>query len=112
MTRRSTRASKVWATVGLAIAVVHLATLTGISLFDDGSLSPLWLERLPWLLFAAAPAAIAVGGLRHPPALATAAVVSLPLSLMSLAGATLPLLLPAVCYALGYASSFEPQAEA
>ena len=109
MRRHPTRVSKLWAAVGLAVAVVHLATLTGISLFDDGSLSPLWLERLPWLVYAAAPAAIAAGGLRYPSALAAAAFVSLPLSFMSMAGATLPLLLPAFCYAAGYASSVEPQ---
>jgi hypothetical protein len=100
-----TPAGRAWTAIGLLVALVHLAWLSGIALFDNGALSRDWAETVPWILIVAMPAILAGAGFRNPPALTWAAGVSLPLALISLAGATLPLLLPAVCYLTAYLAS-------
>ena len=102
MARRPTLAGQGWTTIGLVLAGAHLALLAGVALFDDGRLSSDWVETVPWLVMAAMPAGLAGAGFRNPSALLAAAIISVPLSVMSLAGATLPLLVPAACYAVGY----------
>jgi hypothetical protein len=103
--RRPTLASQGWTILGLGGALAHLVLLSSIALFNDGGLDPQWTERLPWLTLVAIPAGFAAVGLRNPSALATAAITSVPLSLISLAGATLPLILFALCYLAGYLTS-------
>jgi hypothetical protein len=73
------------------------AFLAGQGLFTDGGLDPQWITALVFVLLATAPAAIVIVG-RNRSALIAAAVISVPLSVMSLAGATLPLLIPAILY--------------
>lgn len=100
-----TSEGRVWTVLGLVLAFAHLSWLSGIALFDDGALSQDWVETLPWILIVAMPTLLAGVGLRNPRSLKWAAGVSFPLALISLAGATLPLVLPAVCYLAGYFSS-------
>ena len=112
MTRVLETRSRAWLAIGLVLAVVHLAALSGIALFDDGRLSEDWRETIPWLAIMALPAALAGVGFRVPAALPWAAGTSLPLALLSLAGATLPLLLPAVFYLLAYSAAARSPIEA
>jgi hypothetical protein len=104
MTRLPTSASRRWAGIGLALAVVHLIGLSAIALFDDRRLADL-VDTLPWLALVALPAVLGCVGLRRPNVLPWAAGISLPLTLLSLAGATVPLLLPATFYLLGFLAS-------
>jgi hypothetical protein len=91
-----------WVTIGLVLAAVHLAGLAAIALFDNGQLVSDWLGTSVWLVIAAIPAVLAIVGLRRRGFLIGAAIISLPLALISLAGATLPLVFPAFCYVAGY----------
>jgi len=106
--RTSSAKSRGWVLIGLALAAAHLIVLSGIALFNDGRLGADWLETLAWLAIVAMPGVIAGAGLRNPAALPWAAGISFPFALLSLAGATLPLILPAICYLLGYAASGRP----
>jgi hypothetical protein len=86
-----------WTGFGINTAIVLF--LSGIALFDRGHLDTIWLEHLPFLLLILLPAALAVGGSRGRPNLfLTAGVTALLLSFLSLAGTTLPLLIPAFLY--------------
>jgi hypothetical protein len=87
------------AVIGILLGLGWTVVLGFVSLTDGGTLTSDWIERVPWVLFAAFPAVLAIIGLRgSPEALFTAAIISIPLALMSLAGATLPLLIPACFY--------------
>ena len=105
MAKRPTRSGAAWTGVGLGLAATHLALLTGVALFDDGRLVSDWMGTSVWLLIVAMPAILAAIGLRNPSALVGAAVISLPIALISLAGATLPVIFPALCYLAGYIAS-------
>jgi hypothetical protein len=105
MTRRPTTASRGWTIAGLLLATIHLGLLCSVSLFDAGRVVADWPERVPWLVYVAIPAVFAGAGLRNPSALRVAGIISIPLSVISLAGATLPLLLPALCYAIAYGTA-------
>lgn len=97
------------ATVGWAGVTVHSAWmlfLAGLGLFSDGAFDPHWRTGLVFVCLAGLPAVLAGAGLRGRPALLlTAGIICVPLSFMSLAGATLPLLLPAALYLMAYARS-------
>lgn len=84
--------------VGITLGVGWTLFLAGLGLFSDGSLDPQWKTALVFVLIAGLPALIAFVGRHKPGVLLTAALISLPLSLMSLAGAALPLLIPAIFY--------------
>ena len=105
MAVRPSRIGSTWVGIGLGLAAAHLAALTGIALFDNGRLVSDWLGTSVWLAIAALPAALAIVGLRNRGCLLAAAIISLPLALISLAGATLPLIFPALCYLAGYIAS-------
>jgi hypothetical protein len=100
-----------WVGFGLGFALLHLLLLCGVALFDDGQLAGDWVETLPWLAIVAMPAVIAAVGLHNASALPWAAGISLPLSLLSIAGATLPLILPAIFYLLAYGAAARPTEE-
>ncbi len=97
------------ATLGWTGVAVHAAWtlfLAGQGLFSDGTLDPQWRTALVFVCLAALPGAFAVVGLRGRPALVlTAGIMCIPLAFISLAGATLPLLLPAAVYLMAYARS-------
>lgn len=112
MTRMPSTRSRAWLAIGLVLALVHLTVLSGIALFDNGRLSQDWLETVPWLVIVAMPAVLAGAGFRNPVSLPWAAGTSLPLAFLSLAGATLPLLLPAFFYLLAYAAASRAPIEA
>lgn len=105
MPRNPTPRGKAWTWVGLALAAGHLTWLSTIGLVDHGQLAADRLETLPWLLLVAVPGVLGAVGLRKPDALKWAAAVSFPLALVSLGGATLPLILPAMFYVVAYAKS-------
>ena len=86
----------VW--IGITLGLGWTLFLAGLGLFSDGSLDPQWKTALIFVLLAGLPAFIAFVGRNKPNVLLTAALISLPLSLMSLAGAALPLLIPAIFY--------------
>lgn len=93
-----------WFAVGLNAAWTLF--LAGLGLFSDRALDPQWRTALLFVSLAGLPAVVASFGLRGRPALVlTAGIVCLPLSFMSLAGATLPLLLPGCLYLISYARS-------
>ena len=93
-----------WFAVGLNAAWTLF--LAGLGLFSDGALDPQWRTALLFVGLAGLPAVVAIFGLRGRPALLlTAGIICLPLSFMSLAGATLPLLLPGCLYLISYARS-------
>ena len=112
MTRHPTLAGRALTSIGLALAATHLVLLAGIALFDDGRLSTRWPERIPWLVLVAFPGILGAMGLRNPSVLLPAALVSVPLSFISLAGATLPLLVPALFYVGAHAASARAQEQA
>ena len=90
-----------WIGVGLHGAWTLFLSVLG--LFSDGSLDPQWSTALVFVLLVGAPVAVAIFGLRGRPALLlTAGVICVPLSFISLAGATIPLLLPALFYMGAY----------
>lgn len=84
--------------IGITLGVGWTIFLAGLGLFTDGSLDPQWRTALIFVLLAGLPACVAFLGRRKPNLLLTAALISIPLSLMSIAGATLPLLVPAIFY--------------
>ncbi len=79
-------------------------------MFNGGSLDPQWPIALIFVSLTALPAGVAVVGLRGRAGLLLAAgILCVPLSLISLAGATLPLLAPAIGYFIAYhRASSEP----
>ncbi len=97
-----TSRSRRWAIVGLCIALLHLGWLGAIGLFDGGRLADEWQGTLAALGVIAFPAVVAWLGLRWPGLLLAAGLISLPLAFVSLAGATLPLIVPAICYLVAY----------
>jgi hypothetical protein len=91
------------ASVGIALGLGWAVTLGFIALTDGGKLTSDWIESVPWVVIAALPAILAIRGLRGPrDALLTAGVISVPIAFISLAGATLPLLIPAAFYFLAF----------
>lgn len=112
MTLLPTTRSRAWLMIGLALALVHLTVLCGIALFDKGAVADHWLETMPWLIIVAMPAVLAGAGFRNPASLPWTAGTSLPLAFLSLAGATLPLLLPALFYVLACAAASRSPIEA
>ena len=95
--------------IGVGIHLAWTLFLSGLGLFSDGSLDENWRTALVFILLAALPALVAICGLvRWPALLLAAGIVCLPLSFISLAGATLPLLLPAALYLLAYSRSNRP----
>jgi hypothetical protein len=77
--------------------------LAGIAFFNSGSVDPAWATRVPWIALIAAPAFLAGAGLLGSPGyLLAAGILCVPLSFISLAGATLPLLVPAVLFLLAH----------
>ena len=87
--------------VGAAIGLFYPAFLSGIAFFDDGDLDPQWAERVVFVALVCLPAVIALVARKTRPGLfVLAGVLGLPLSLISLAGATLPLLIPSALYLL------------
>ena len=86
----------VW--IGITLGVGWTLFLGGLGLFSNGALDRQWRTALVFVLLAGLPALLAFLGRDRPNALLTAALISLPLSLMSLAGAALPLLVPASFY--------------
>ena len=95
--------------VGVGMHLVWTLFLAGLGLFSEGALDPQWRTALFFVALAGSPAAVAIFGLRGRPALIlTAGIICLPLSFISLAGATLPLLLPGLLYLIAYSRSSEP----
>ncbi len=89
--------------IGVGINLVWTLFLAGLGLFSGGALDPQWPIALIFVCLTAVPAVIAILGLRgRAGLLLTAGIVCVPMSLMSLAGATLPLLLPGICYFIAY----------
>lgn len=89
--------------IGVVLNATWSLVLAGLGLFNQGSLDPQWRTALLFVALTAVPLSLAGLGLRGRPRLLLAAgIVCVPLSLMSLAGATLPLLLPALCYFTAY----------
>lgn len=87
--------------VGAAIGLLYPAFLAGIAFFDNGDLDPQWATRVIFVALVCLPAVIALVARKTRPGLfVLAGVLGLPLSLISLAGATLPLLIPSVLYLL------------
>lgn len=86
----------VW--IGITLGVAWTLFLGGLGLFSNGALDRQWRTALVFVLLAGLPALVAFVGRGRPNVLLTAALISLPLSLMSLAGAALPLLVPAIFY--------------
>ena len=86
----------VW--IGITLGLGWTLFLAGLGLFSDGSLDPQWKTALIFVLLAASPSVVALIGRDRPGGLLAAGLISAPLSLMSLAGATLPLLIPAIFY--------------
>lgn len=92
--------------IGVTLHVAWTLFLGGLGLFSEGSLDPQWRTALIFVCLAGVPAPLAIWGIKHRPALLlTAGILCLPLSLISLAGATLPLLLPGALYMTAYARS-------
>jgi hypothetical protein len=112
MSRVPTTRSRAWLWIGLLLAIVHIVLLSGVAFFDDGHLSDDWIEKLPWVGLVVTPSVVACAGFRYPNALPWAAGISLPLAFLSLAGATLPLVLPATFYLLSYGASESPVGDA
>jgi hypothetical protein len=89
--------------VGVILNLMWVAVLFGICAFDGGSgINDDWRSCVVWCSIMAIPAALAIAGLlrKTPVLLLMAAVSAVPLSFISLAGAGLPLLLPAFAYGL------------
>lgn len=108
MSRLGTARNGMWVGFGLGFALLHLLLLFVVALFDEGHLAGDWVETLPWLAIVAIPAVLAAVGVHNPTTLPWATGITLPLSLLSLAGATLPLILPAIFYLLGYGAAARP----
>lgn len=95
-----------WGWVGVGMHIAWTLFLAGLGLFSDGALDPQWRSALIFVALAGSPAVVAIFGLQGRPALIlTAGIMCLPLSFISLAGATLPLLVPGVLYLIAYAHS-------
>ncbi|HET7482345.1 MAG TPA: hypothetical protein VFK89_05730 [Actinomycetota bacterium] len=84
-----------WIGVGLGLA--WCCFLAGLGLFSDGRLDAQWPYALAFVLVAASPAVL-VAASRNRAGLIVATVSTLPIAMLSLAGATLPLLIPALFY--------------
>ena len=85
--------------MGAAIGFLYPVVLGALAFFDDGALDPRWTERIVFVALTCVPAAIALAARRRRPGLyVLSAVLTLPLSFLSLAGATLPLLIPGAMY--------------
>lgn len=92
--------------IGGAVHAVWASFLSVFGLFSGGSLDPQWRTVLVFVGLVALPGVLAAVGLRGRPALLlTAGIICVPLSFISLAGATLPLLVPATLYLVAYARS-------
>lgn len=91
--------ARVGATIGFLMAggVGAIAVFNGNSEFDA-----FWYQSLPLVALIALPAILATIGVRRPPALLAAGVISIPTAFISMAGATLPLLIPAGFYFVAY----------
>lgn len=92
------------ARVGILLGVLMAAGLGALVLFDRDGLRlerHLWV-RLPVVAIVAMPAILAILGLRRPPALLAAGVLSVPTAFLSFAGVTLPLLIPGAFYLVAY----------
>lgn len=84
--------------IALALSALVIANSNGV--LDGPS------TYLPTITAVTMPAVLGAIGLRRPKVLLAAGTMSLPLAGLSLAGATLPLLIPGVLYLVGYARSF------
>ena len=90
--------------IGVAVNVAWVSFLSVFGLFSGGSLDPQWRTVVVFVGLIGLPGMLAAVGLRGRPALLLAAgIICVPLSLISLAGATLPLLVPAALYLVAYA---------
>ena len=91
------------AVVGLALNLALVALLFGICAFDSGrGLRPDWASCVFWCGVVAMPGVLVAIGLakqNRDPVIA-GAVIALPIALISLAGATLPILIPAIAYGI------------
>ena len=85
------------AAIALVLSVLVIANSNGVV---DGPLT-----YLPIITAVTTPAVLGAIGLRRPRVLLAAGTMSLPLAGLSLAGATLPLIVPGVLYLVGYARS-------
>lgn len=88
---------------GVLIAALDFVAVCLIGLFDEGTLATDWVEKVPWLLLAAIPAGLGLLGLRKPPLLLGAGLITFPLAILSLA--TMPMIASAMCYLMGYGKS-------
>lgn len=90
--------------IGVAVNAVWVSFLSVLGLFSGGSLDPQWRTVLVFVGLIGLPGVLAAFGLRRRPALLlVAGIICVPLSFISLAGATLPLLVPATLYLVAYA---------
>lgn len=80
------------------LGLAWTAFLAALGMFSEGRLDPQWRTALIFVLLAGLPAFLAIFARERPNLLLTAGLISIPLALMSLAGATLPLLIPAGFY--------------
>ncbi len=96
---------------GAAIFVIAVGVTLGLLRFHNTGApqrSAEWFGDLVFGVVYAAPGVLALIGNRRRPSLLTAAGLALiPLSLSSLAGVTLPLLVPAVVFFVGYSHAHE-----
>lgn len=100
--RPKPRSYRVPLAIGLTIGVAHLLWLFGQALFTDGRLADDWVETIPLLVIAGAPTLFGFIGIRSREALMAAACISFPMAFLSLSGALLPLIVPAVMYLLAW----------
>ncbi|MDQ3986582.1 MAG: hypothetical protein M3280_08810 [Actinomycetota bacterium] len=102
-----TKSAQSPAVVGLALGAAIALVLSALA-WANAEGPDVWRARLalfPLIGSISLPAVLAIIGLNRRPALLAAALISVPASLISLAGATLPLLLPAAFYLVAYALS-------
>ena len=108
MSKRPPMPAVIGVVLGAAIAVALSVLVVANS--DPVVEGP--MTYLPVVAAVMLPAVLGAIGLRRPAALLAAGTISLPLSMLSLAGATLPLLIPAVFYFVGYDSAAGRQSRA
>ena len=99
--------------VGIAINLIWTAFLFGVCAFDDGSFREDWVSCIMWCGLVGLPAALALTGLikAEKSFVVAAASLCIPLTLISLAGAGIPMIVPGVLFGIAAAGAKEPDDE-